>query len=106
MDLNELGRSIAAKQPILTQAVAFGELTLTVDLGALVGVIQYLKDDADCRFTSLVDITAVDHPESVARFEVVYHFLSMHRNQRIRVKVAVTEADMVPSVIGVHPSAN
>ena len=69
-------------------------------------MIQYLKVDADCRFTSLVDITAIDRPAGEARFEVVYHLLSMHKNQRIRVKVAVAEADMVPSIIEVHPSAN
>ena len=106
MDLNELGAAIANKQPILTQGVAFGELTVTLDLGALVGVIEYLKVDPDCRFTSLVDITAVDHPEDQARFEVIYHLLSMHKNQRIRIKAAVDEAEMVPSIIDVHPSAN
>ena len=106
MDLNELGLSIAARQPILSQGIAFGELCVTVDLGALVGVVQFLKDDAECRFTSLVDITAVDHPEGETRFTVVYHLLSMYKNHRIRVKVAVTEADLVPSAVGVHPSAN
>jgi NADH-quinone oxidoreductase subunit C len=37
---------------------------------------------------------------------VVYHFLSMYRNQRIRVKVAVREDEMVPSLVALHPSAN
>ena len=106
MDLHELGAALATRQPILAQAVAFGELTVSVDLGALVGVVQFLKDDAACRFTSLVDITAVDHPEGVQRFEMVYHFLSMHKNHRIRLKVAVGEAEMVPSIIAIHPAAN
>ena len=106
MELNELGAALATRQPILSQAMAFGELTVNVDLGALVGVVQFLKDDADCRFTSLVDITAVDHPEGTQRFEMVYHFLSMHKNQRIRLKVAVAETEMVPSLVDVHPSAN
>jgi NADH-quinone oxidoreductase subunit C len=106
MDLNELGTAIAGKQPILSQSVAFGELTVTVDIGALVGVMEYLKGDADCRFTTLVDITAVDRPESVARFEVVYHLLSMFTNQRVRLKCAVGETEVVPSIIAVHPSAN
>ena len=106
MDLNELGFAIAAKQPVLSQVVAFGELTLTVALGDVVGMIGFLKSDPDCRFTTLVDITAVDHPEDAARFELVYHLLSMFTNQRIRIKAAVTEADMVPSIIGEHPSAN
>ena len=41
-----------------------------------------------------------------ARFDVVYHFLSMYQNHRIRLKVAVGEDEMVPSLIEVHPSAN
>ncbi len=106
MDLNELGTTLAAKQPILSQGVALGELTVHVDLGALVGVIDFLKKDADCRFTTLVDITAVDHPEDPERFEVVYHLLSMHKNQRIRVKVRAGETDMVPSLTDIHPAAN
>jgi len=105
MDLNELGAAIAAKQPV-EASVAFGELTLTVALADMLGLAAFLKADPECRFTSLVDITAVDHPEELARFEVVYHFLSMYKNQRIRVKVAVTEADMVPSLIPVYPAAN
>lgn len=106
MDLTELGTELAAKQPILSQGVALGELTVHVDLGALVGVIEFLKQDADCRFTTLVDITAVDHPEDPERFEVVYHLLSMHKNQRIRVKLRVGEAEMVPSLTDIHPAAN
>ena len=106
MDLNELGAAIAAKQPVLSQTLAFGELTLTVALGDIVGVVGFLKSDPECRFTSLVDITAVDHPEGVKRFELVYHFLSMFQNHRIRIMVAVGETEMVPSIIDIHPSAN
>jgi NADH-quinone oxidoreductase subunit C len=106
MDLNELRAAIAAKQPVLSQTLAFCELTLTVALADITGVVGFLKTDPECRFTSLVDITAVDHPEGVKRFEVVYHLLSMFQNHRIRLKVAVGEADMVPSIIDIHPSAN
>ena len=101
-----LGALIAAKQPVLSQVVTHGELTLTLALGDVVGMIGFLKTDPDCRFTTLVDITAVDHPEDVSRFEVVYHLLSMFKNHRIRLKTAVTEAAMVPSIIDIHPSAN
>lgn len=106
--LEELGAYIAAKQPdaVLGSAVAFGELTLTVTPGGLPALVRFLKSDLTCRFGSLVDITAVDHPERRARFDVVYHFLSMHRNQRIRLKAAVREDEMVPSIIEIHPSAN
>ena len=106
--LLELGAMIALKRADAVQstAVAFGELTVTANLAHLKDLVEFLRDDASCRFSSLVDITAVDHPERVARFDVVYHFLSMYRNQRIRVKVAVREDEMVPSIAGLHPSAN
>jgi len=106
MTIRELGAAIAARQTVLAQAVEKGELTLTVDMAVLLGVVEFLKVDPECRFTSLVDITAIDHPEGETRFTAVYHFLSMYKNQRIRVKVAVGETDMVPSVIGVYPAAN
>ncbi len=71
--------------------VASVELTLGIDvpLDDLVGLVEFLRTDQACRFSTLVDITAVDHPDRAARFDVVYHFLSMYQNQRIRLKVAV-----------------
>ncbi|WP_395539727.1 NADH-quinone oxidoreductase subunit C [Neotabrizicola sp. sgz301269] len=106
--LNELAGLIALKRPdaVLSSEVAFGELTVTTARSELEGLIEFLRDDTACRFSSLVDITAIDRPERAARFDVVYHFLSMYRNQRIRVKVAVREDEMVPSIIPLHPSAN
>ncbi len=106
--LNELAAHIDAKNPgaVLSSGVAFGELTLTVSLPTLPGLVEFLKTDGACRFSSLVDITAVDHPERVARYDMVYHFLSMYQNHRIRLKVAVRADDMVPSLHSVHPSAN
>ncbi len=106
--LQELAALIELKRPdaVAATAIAFGELTVTTTLGQLEPLVEFLRDDAACRFSSLVDITAVDHPERPARFDVVYHFLSMYRNQRIRVKAPVREDDMVPSLIPLHPSAN
>ena len=106
--LKELGDYIALKQPdaVVSHEVAFGELTLTATVQGIVGLVRFLRKDETCRFSSLVDITAVDYPQRRARFDVVYHFLSMYRNQRIRVKLAVREDELVPSISGVHPSAN
>ena len=46
----------------------------------------------------LIDICGVDYPEREARFEVVYHLLSVKYNSRIRVKVAVDELTPIDSV--------
>lgn len=106
--LQELAGIIELKQPeaVVSTAIAFGELTVVANLGNLEALVEFLRDDASCRFSTLVDITAVDHPERAQRFDVVYHFLSMYRNHRIRVKVAVREDEMVPSITDLHPSAN
>lgn len=106
--LQELGEYIRARQPeaVRGATVAHGELTLDVAANALPALVQFLKMDETCRFSTLIDITAIDWPARKARFDVVYHFLSMYRNQRIRLKSAVREDAMVPSLTGVHPSAN
>jgi NADH-quinone oxidoreductase subunit C len=107
MALDDLSAHLTAKYPDgMTAATAFGELTVAVPLAGLVDFVTFLHDDPDCRFSTLIDITAVDYPERPERFDVVYHFLSMYKNHRIRVRVAVSEADMVPSIHTVHASAN
>ena len=106
--LQELGSYIELKQPdaVIGTAIAFGELTVTVSTASLPEFVRFLKKDETCRFSTLIDITAVDHPERRTRFDVVYHFLSMYRNRRIRLKTAVREDTMVPSIIEVHRSAD
>jgi NADH-quinone oxidoreductase subunit C len=106
--LNELAAHIAAKRPGLVsdQMIAFDELTLTVPPDRLTALVEFLKNDSACRFTTLVDITAVDYPERVARFDVVYHFMSMYQNHRIRLRVNLGVDQILPSINAIHPSAN
>ncbi len=106
LNLTELGAALSTRPGVSSAVEAFGELTVTVPLGNLLDLMQFLKADPTTRFTSLVDITAVDHPERVTRFDVVYHLLSMYTNGRIRVKTEVAETGMVPSLIPVYPAAN
>ena len=106
--LQELAAIIELKQAeaVVSATVAHGELTLVANLATLRALAETLRDDPSCRFSTLVDITAIDHPERSTRFDVVYHFLSMYRNHRIRVKVKVGEDEMVPSLIDLYPAAN
>jgi len=86
--------------------VAFGELTLTVAAADIVDVLTFLRDDVQCQFVSIIDISGVDHPGRARRFDVSYHLLSPRQNQRIRVKVMTDEETPVPSVTGVFPGAD
>ena len=106
--MNELGTHIELKRPdcVLSWDVTLSELTVNVPLTSLHAFVEFLKSDSTCRFSTLVDITAIDYPGREARFDSVYHFLSMYQNHRIRVKVATREDDMVPSISDIHQSAN
>ncbi len=108
MSLEELALAVAAARgaDVIGTEIAFGELTVTVRLASLVDVIAWLRVDPGCKFSTLVDITAIDYPERADRFDVVYHFLSMYKNIRIRVKALVAEDQMVPTLTTIHPTAN
>lgn len=106
--LQELSAHIELRKPDLVGSASIerGELTLEASASDLPALIEFLKSDEQCRFASLVDITAIDYPGDERRFCVVYHFLSMYRNQRIRVKAHVREEEIVPSITDVFPAAN
>jgi len=106
--LNQLGQHIELKRPecVLSWSVAFGELTVLIAPTSLIAFCEFLKTDASCRFSTLVDITAIDHPTREARFDVVYQFLSMYQNHRIRVKCAIREDETLVSLHEVYPAAN
>ena len=106
--LQELGETIARQRPdcVLEYNVIFGELNIEVAPSNIVAFIEFLKTDSSCRFSTLVDITAVDYPGREKRFDVVYHLLSMYQNHRVRLRMAIREEDTVASIVDVHPSAN
>ena len=60
--LKELGAYIEAKRPdcVLGWDVTHGELNVDVALSSIVGLVEFLKADSTCRFSTLVDITGVD----------------------------------------------
>jgi len=90
---------------VLSSKIAYGELTLTVRAENIIRVLMFLKEDGDCLYEELVDISAVDYPEREKRFDVVYHLLSYTHNHRIRIKAETDEETPVPSATGVYSSA-
>jgi NADH-quinone oxidoreductase subunit C len=108
MTLEELGAHLDSKlgAAVEARAIARGELTLKVARDQIVRVLSLLRDDPACRFKVLIDICGVDFPERAYRFEVVYHLLSPHQNQRIRIKCETNEDTPVPSAVDVFPAAN
>ena len=102
---------------IVSERMAHGELTLDVQRTSLLKVCKRLRDDNLLRFEQLIDVCGVDYltyraeaPEgarSGPRFAAVYHLLSVSRNQRLRLRVALDDAmPMVDSLVDLWPSAN
>jgi len=85
---------------------AMDEMTVNARRAAVKEVITFLKNDAQCKFDSLIDICGVDYPARERRFDVVYHLLSMAHNQRIRVKVTTDEEEPVRSMAELFPNAD
>ncbi|HYT29106.1 MAG TPA: NADH-quinone oxidoreductase subunit C [Ktedonobacteraceae bacterium] len=85
-----------------------GEQTIMLQPGHLVAVCVYLQKTL--RYTFLSSVTAVDWPERVPRYDVVYHLLSIPNQSELRLKLRVgkkrEDHPAVPSVTGVWPAAN
>jgi NADH-quinone oxidoreductase subunit C len=91
---------------LLAKRVDRGELAIRVRPSSIVRVLTYLRDEPSLQFRQLIDLCGVDYPDREARFDVVYHLLSLHHNQRIRVAVETPEESPVPSVTSVFPNAD
>jgi len=105
--LKTLGTHIAEKLTWGVDSTEFAqdELVINAKRDQLPKLLTMLRDDPDCLFDQLMDITAVDYPAKHDRFEVVYNLLSISFNQRIRVKIKTDENTPVPSVVPQFSSA-
>jgi NADH/F420H2 dehydrogenase subunit C len=69
-------------------------------------VTRILKNHFLFKYDLLSDITIIDYPNRLNRFEVVYNFLSIKRNFRIILKVHANEFVAVESLNKIYNSSN
>ena len=81
------------------------QLVYRCELNKLISVLKLLKANESLDFSQLSDLTAVDYPGRIQRFELVYQLLSVTHNRRIRIICAIDEGQIVPSATGVYKSA-
>ena len=72
----------------------------------IIPFLFYLKNHVNTQFKMLIDITAVDYPSRILRFQVVYNLLSISYNARIKIKTCVDEISLLSSVTTLYSSAN
>ena len=91
---------------INSSAIRHNELKLSIDSEDLHNVLLFIKNDSRVKFRQLIDITAVDYPESENRFKLIYFLLSHENNLRLNIEFFIKENDLVSSVTTIFPSAN
>jgi len=96
----------AQNEHVISATITNGELVIIVNLAQIVLLMEFLKQESKCQFTTLIDITAIDYPGRADRFDVVYHLLSMPLNFRLRLKATIEDGEAVPSISSVFPCAN
>ena len=104
-DLNEFLLSNCSED-IISSVIEHNHLTITIVFSSLEKITSLMKINNVCQFRTLIDITAIDYPEQEERFCLVYHYLSMQQNIRIRIKSFVKEEQIVPSITNLFPSSN
>ena len=82
------------------------QLYINIESEDLIDVTLFIKSNENTKFRQLIDITAVDYPENIQRFKVVYLFLSHEFNQRIILSYLINENEVIPSLTSIFPAAN
>jgi NADH-quinone oxidoreductase subunit C len=95
---------------LVATSLELGDLVVRVQREKLLDLCKLIKYDTELQFDMLVDVTAVDWLDREGkkeRFEIVYHFLSIPKKYRMRLKAWVPESDpTIDSLVPLWSSAN
>jgi NADH-quinone oxidoreductase subunit C len=95
------GENLSTAAPAI---VAHGVLVLQIEQHQALATARALRGEYG--FDMLLDVTAVDWPQRLPRFDVVWHFYSTREHIRVRVKTRVSEHDArVDSLTSLYGSA-
>ena len=105
MTLENLEKKINSEltTKIKSSKISYENLFLEIDNEDLIDVVTFLKNNSYTNFKQLIDITAVDYPEKLERFKIVYMLLSHQTNKRIVLSFSINENDHVSSLTKIYP---
>tara|TARA_B100000674_G_scaffold111358_1_gene82675 strand:- start:131 stop:793 length:663 start_codon:yes stop_codon:yes gene_type:complete len=108
MNLIDLEKKINSEltTKIKKTEIKHNQIYIEIDKDNLIDVTLFIKTNKDTKFRQLIDITAVDYPEDIQRFKIVYLFLSHEFNQRIILSYLINENELISSLTTIFPSAN
>jgi len=93
-------------EQIMDISSQFGDEIITFKSSALLDIANFLCNKP-YEYTMLLDLTCVDYKGEDQRFEMVYHFLSLSLNDRIRFKTRLPEKNpKIDSLTSIWKNAN
>ncbi|HYG32748.1 MAG TPA: NADH-quinone oxidoreductase subunit C, partial [Methylophilaceae bacterium] len=110
--LESLKSALAERTTSMAEYV--DEVTIECKAGDVLEVCTILRDHPALKFEQLMDLCGVDYADygegtwNGLRFAVVYHFLSISLNQRVRLRVFAADEDfpVLPTVTHIWSAAN
>jgi len=108
----EIGDSLGAA--VVPQETHDHIPTIWVAKDRVHGLLRFLKEEVDQPYKMLYDLSAIDERmrghrdgQPASDFTVVYHLLSLDRNEYVRIKVALAEDRLsLPTISDIWPAAN
>lgn len=93
---------------LISSEAPYNLLTITVEKGRILDVLQFLKTSNDLNFVLLTDITAIHYPDQAGKeLCVVYHLHNLEQNTRVRLKAYLDISNpVIESATAVYRSAN
>ena len=83
-----------------------GEQFIVAQKDDVIQLLKVLRDNKNCKFKQLIDLSAVDNVSGSSRFYLIYSLLSIHLNYRIFIKVFLKDKEDMPSICKLYPCAN
>ncbi len=94
-------------EAIIDSKIFRNELTLSAKKEYLPEIARFLKEDDQLDFNFLSDLCGVDRVETDGVFEVVYHFYSLQKNHRLRLKIPIPSNEpSISSIVDIWKTAN
>lgn len=104
--ISNLGYYLQSIVPVKNIKIFKNEIILYISLESLLKVVEILKFHTITQYKILTCISGVDYPEYSKRFEVVYEFISLNYNSRVRLKTQLDEFTFTNSLVDLFPCAN
>jgi NADH-quinone oxidoreductase subunit C len=97
---NKITKDLSNKKITLNEEG--GMITLITNQSDFRSIISYLKES---KFNILTDLSAIDYPDRVERFEMIYNLLNIYDNKRIIVKFAIEDQKDIDSIADLFNAA-